>query len=91
MWALGTWSHLKVVWVSEHVQDALYCWCLAVRGLMLLCSGECKGYVHGFMVVLEVNIHSCQHTLQLDSPVRCLARQRMGHILEQQCGSVGQG
>ena len=71
VWALGTWSHLKVVQVSEHVPDALRCCCLAVSGSMLLCDGVCKDG-SGFVVVLDSHSMSCQHTLRLDHSVRSL-------------------
>ena len=47
------------------------CYCLAVSGSMLLCGGECTDH-SGFMVVLDSDTLSCQHTLRLDHPVRSL-------------------
>ena len=72
VWALGTWSHLRRVRVSEHVPDALRCYCLAVSGSMLLCCGQCDDEESGFMVVLDSDPLTCQHTLRLDPSVDSL-------------------
>ena len=72
VWALGTWSHLRVVRVSEHVPDALYCTCLSVSGSMLVCGGWCEDEESGFMAVLDSDSMDCQHTLRLDHYVESL-------------------
>ena len=59
MWALGTWSHLGTVRISEHVPDARSCSCLAVSGSMLLCGGGSEGRT-GFVVVLDTESMTCQ-------------------------------
>ena len=33
---------------------------------MLLCGGECKGYMSSFVLVLDSDTLTCQHTLWLD-------------------------
>ena len=86
VWALGTWSHLKMVRVSEHVPDAGWCSCLAVSGSMLLCGGYCKDGRSGFMVVLESDTLTCQHTLRLDHYVNSLLSVR-GEVW----GAIGSG
>ena len=72
VWALSTWSHLILSRVSEHVPDAGWCPCLAVSGSMLLCGGVCKDGRSGFMVVLDSDTLTCQHTLRLDRSVNSL-------------------
>ena len=72
VWALGTWSHLRTVRLSEHLAEAVYSKCLAVSGSMLLCGGVRKGGRYGFMVVLDAATLSFQHTLQLEHDVRSL-------------------
>ena len=69
VWILGTWSHLRVVRVREHVPEALRCLCLAVSGSVLLCGGQCNGDRFGFVLVLDTDTLTCQHTLRLDSLV----------------------
>ena len=76
VWALGTWSHLRVVRVSELVPDVRYCLCLAVSGSMLLCGGECDDQESGFVLVLDSHTTSPQHTLQLDCFVEGLLSMR---------------
>ena len=58
--------------MSEHVPDALHCRCLAVSGSMLLCSGLCTDGESGFVVVLDSDTLTCQHTLWLDDYVHRL-------------------
>ena len=61
-----------MVRVSEHVPNALHCFCLAVSGSMLLCGGvseESDDEESGFVVVLDCDSLRCQHTLRLDLPV----------------------
>ena len=70
MWALGTWSHLRMVRVSGHVPDAYSCYCLALSGSMLVCGGACKNG-SGFVVVLDSQTMSCQHTVRLVSSTGC--------------------
>ena len=79
VWALGTWSHLKMVRVSDHVLDAGCCSCLLVRGSMLLCGGDYNDddedgdFAHkGFVVVLDADTRICQHTLLLFYPIESL-------------------
>ena len=84
VWALGTWSHLRVVRISEHVPDCERCNFLAMSGSMLLCGGMCKDDElcedddescednDGFVVVLDINSLTCQHTLQFDHSVEVL-------------------
>ena len=72
VWALGTWNHLRMVRVSEHVPDALSCWCLAVSDSMLLCGGRCKDRTSGFVVVLDTESTTCRHILRLDHYVGSL-------------------
>ena len=71
VWALGTWSHLRWIRVIEHVPDARLCLCLAVSGSMLLCGGQRKGPGDrsGFVVVLDSDTLSYQHTLRFDRSV----------------------
>jgi len=69
MWALGTWSHIRRIRVSEHLPDALYCYDLALSGSMLLCGGTCKDEKSGIVMVLDADTLRCQHTLLLDHPV----------------------
>ena len=69
VWALGTWSLLRVVRVSKHVSDAECCCCLAVSGSMLLCGGWCKDHRSGFVLVLDSDTLDFRQTLRLDSPV----------------------
>ena len=67
VWALGTWSHLMRVRVSDHVPEAWACYCLAASGSMLLCGGAYKDEESfGFLLVLDSQSMSCQYTLQLD-------------------------
>ena len=77
--AFGTWSHLKMVRVSDHVLDAGCCSCLLVRGSMLLCGGDYNDddedgdFAHkGFVVVLDADTRICQHTLLLFYPIESL-------------------
>ena len=73
VWALGTWSHLQpLVRVSEHVPDAGWGSCLAVSGSMLLCGDECLDEESGFVVVLDSDTLTCQHSLRLDYSVERL-------------------
>ena len=46
--------------------------CLAVSGWMLLCGGPCEDEESGFVVVLDSDTLTCQHTLQLDHSVDSL-------------------
>ena len=39
---------------------------------MLVCGGECKHEESGFVVVLDINTLTCQHTLLLDHEVNSL-------------------
>ena len=55
VWALGTWSHIRRIRVSEHVPDALYCCNLALSGSMLLCGGTCMDEKSGFGMVLDAD------------------------------------
>ena len=43
---------------------------------MLLCGGSCKDYMSGFVVVLDSDTLTCQHTQRLDHPVVSLLRMR---------------
>ena len=76
VWTLGTWSHLRMVRVSEHVPDAGCCSCLATSGSMLLCGGVCEDEESGFVVVLDSDTLICQRTLRLDHPVEELLGMR---------------
>ena len=62
MWALGTWSHLRMGRVSDHVPDAVLCSCLAIRGSKLLCGGECRDQESDFLVVFDSDSMDFQHT-----------------------------
>ena len=42
--------------------------CLVVSGSMLLCGGRCEDDKSGFVVVLDADTLTCQHTLRLDLP-----------------------
>ena len=72
VWALGTWSHLRSVLVSKHVPNAQGCHCLAVSGSMLLWVGNFRDEVSGYLVVLDAETLTCQHTLRLDHYVGSL-------------------
>ena len=76
-----------MVRVSEHVPDALRCSCLALSGSMLLCSGGCKDDRSGFLVVLDSDTFSCQHTLRLDLPCYRLLSMR-GEVWSTGSGKV---
>ena len=43
---------------------------------MLLCGGECKGNWFGFVVVLDSDSLSCQHTLRLNHLIERLLSMR---------------
>ena len=73
VWALGTWSHLRMVRVSGHMPDAGCCHCLAVSGSMLLCGGQCNDDGSGgFVAVLDADTQTYLHTLELDHCVDSL-------------------
>ena len=64
--------------VSEHVPKALSCQCLAISGSKLLCGGvlvqdndasdeyDRDNAEKGFLLVLDYEAMSCEHTLLLD-------------------------
>ena len=67
VWVLGTWSPLRVVSVSEHVPNALCFNCLAVSGSMLHCGRKRKARRSGFVMVLDSDTLTYQHSLRLDN------------------------
>ena len=66
VWVVGTWDFVRRLRVSEHVPDALWCYCLAVSGSTLLCGGARKDGTSGFVVVFDAETKRYQHTLCLD-------------------------
>ena len=88
VWALGTWEQVRVVCVSEHVPEVLSCESLAISGSKLLCGGDLvqdedasdeddrDDAKKGFMLVLDYEAMSCEHTLLLDYDPFCLLSRR---------------
>ena len=89
VWLLGTWEQVRVVHVGEHVPKVLICQCLAISGSKLLCGGWLEkdhdssdeddlddDAKKGFLLVLDYEAMSCEHTLLLDDNPFCLLSSR---------------
>ena len=88
VWALDTWEQVRVVCVSEHVPEVLSCLCLAISGSKLLCGGQLEqdddardeddgdDAKEGFLLVLDYEAMSCEHTLIFDYAQHFLLRLR---------------
>ena len=83
-----TWVHRHTIQVGEHAPDLSASYFLTKCGSMVICGGRRNDSKEGFVLVLDVEALTCEHTLLLDRPVDSLLSLR-GEVWGQLDRKVG--